>query len=449
MKKNLAANIDKPFLSILFDSIELNQLHNLVKKILIEVLSRNDQAMYTFICKTYLFKLITIGKKTLLEEFLQSNDVDVNVCNSAGDTPLIYAIKQDRYDCFKLLCDHPKIDLNRMKTQGYLALKSAVDQNMPEYVRYLLEKNVNTNAILSVLYEAIEKERTNIVDLFFEKQSLLMFLYYSVYGKMPIIFKESLKRILGQAELVDKELEDIYSEFRTVLEKLPHNADKKRTFQKIGEVYQEKIIELFLASNHLEVSDFKLEFFKESCQSFLAKIDAKLHYTQVHHFAKILKEGFDLSKTQFKKARYEIMQKGPTEYLDYGPAYQQIIQQNQKCIESIYFICCQFFEKIKQPNQEFSDQDMDVYCTYMSERTRYEGKAVFEILRDAKNETPFIDKLSQFMQKISDDSPESKDPDILEDISISGHTNEVIQSKPVTTRKKASKKGKRGKSKKS
>ena len=106
-------------------------------------------------------KLVEVAK------ILISREIQVNVKDSQGNTPLILAIEYNNMPLFEALFTHPKLDVNPC-TNRRSPLHSAIEKkNMPAFNLLLTHQNINVNAIArsqnAPLHVAVDRDNTEMV----------------------------------------------------------------------------------------------------------------------------------------------------------------------------------------------------------------------------------------------------------------------------------------------
>ena len=98
------------------------------------------------------------GKKEILEILLRCPRVDLNLRNSAGDTPLMWAIKENRRTVLKLLFKCPRVDFKMKDKNGNNLLQIAQKIGKNFFIKFI-EKS-------AVVFEAtsLETEREKDID---------------------------------------------------------------------------------------------------------------------------------------------------------------------------------------------------------------------------------------------------------------------------------------------
>jgi ankyrin repeat protein len=76
----------------------------------------------------------------LLQELLDNNkDIDINIINDVGDTPLMNACRYNNYEIFKLLIEIDGIDINYKNNHGTTALTISCYFFQSDIIKCLLE----------------------------------------------------------------------------------------------------------------------------------------------------------------------------------------------------------------------------------------------------------------------------------------------------------------------
>jgi len=104
----------------------------------------------------------------IVKFLLNFKDLDVNtVVATTGDTPLIISVSVSNIRIFKLLAEHPNINVNAINNEGYTALSYAISENKTDIAKILLNiKGIDTTiniGPINPLVLAVSKNNTDIV----------------------------------------------------------------------------------------------------------------------------------------------------------------------------------------------------------------------------------------------------------------------------------------------
>lgn len=132
----------------------------------VNVQDKNGQTALHMVC----------GKqsRSVVESFLQYDNINVNLQDNNGDTVLHIASQNDFSDIVGLLLQHRKIDVNLQNTQGLTALHIACNNNHFETARLLLDySTIDINLLDNEKQRAFDiaslHKYNNIVALFTER----------------------------------------------------------------------------------------------------------------------------------------------------------------------------------------------------------------------------------------------------------------------------------------
>jgi ankyrin repeat protein len=90
-----------------------------------------------------LIAAVIANKREMVEGLLKYPDIDVNLCDNGGDTPLIWAvyyhcdIRRNSYDMIRMLVNHPGVEINHRNKWNRSAMDYAVkgkDRKMFDYL---------------------------------------------------------------------------------------------------------------------------------------------------------------------------------------------------------------------------------------------------------------------------------------------------------------------------
>lgn len=114
----------------------------------------NNNTLLTYACSTNNIDLVL--------QLLKNDDIDVNLYElKYGDTPLIISIKNNNIDIFKILIDHPKININQKNFKNESPLMTAVLKNNKEIIDIILNDE-KFNPIESSINHAFFKSTGNV-----------------------------------------------------------------------------------------------------------------------------------------------------------------------------------------------------------------------------------------------------------------------------------------------
>ena len=146
-----------------------------------------------------IFLCIKRNNLEILELFI--NNVDINIKNSEGDTPLLYSVKNENIEMIKLLLKN-KADVEKYDKEFKNALFIAIEAEKIEIVKLLIknhakiiQKNPNENTIKNnPLKKAILQKDTNILFYLLQKLKEEDKLYYQASTFFIAIENNDLKK---------------------------------------------------------------------------------------------------------------------------------------------------------------------------------------------------------------------------------------------------------------
>jgi ankyrin repeat protein len=138
--------------------------------------------------ETPLYTACRLRNIEIVKLLLEHPNIDVNIKDEHGDTPLFIACDYNRIEIVKLLLSHPDIDVNVNSGDYYESnpLGRACSYNRIEIVKLLLghpsiDVNIQNKLGNTPLHEACESNNIEIVKLLLQHPNIDTDINYSVY----------------------------------------------------------------------------------------------------------------------------------------------------------------------------------------------------------------------------------------------------------------------------